>query len=76
MKFKIEMPLGSWLKNPYIAFGISAVAELAGLSLVHLLLDRLGRKKTYCLFVMSLTVVSIFVIPIQMLLPKDSEGND
>lgn len=63
---------GAWLKNPYVSFGASAVVELAAYSVVHLVLDRWGRKLTYCLFVIVLTIVATLVIPIQMLLPKDS----
>jgi hypothetical protein len=39
---------------------------------VHLVLDRWGRKLTYCLFVIALALVALLVIPIQMLLEKDS----
>jgi len=63
---------GAWLKNPYIAFGISALVEIAAYAVVQLVLDRWGRRKTYCLFVISLSFVALLIIPIQMLLPKDS----
>jgi hypothetical protein len=69
-----NIAIGSWLKNPYISFGIAAVVEIAAYIVVHLTLDRLGRKITYCSFVFALALVALLVVPIQMFLPKDSQS--
>ncbi|CAF3355785.1 unnamed protein product [Rotaria socialis] len=62
-----------WSNNPYIGFGTSAFVELFAYFAVHLLLDRWGRKLTYCLFVFALICTTILVVPIQMIVPKDSK---
>jgi len=74
MKFKFLIIPGAWLKDPYIAFGIAAVVEIAAYIVVHLVLDRWGRKLPYCLFVIALATVALLVVPIQIFLPKDSKS--
>ena len=66
--------VGAWLKDPYISFGIAALVEIAAYIVVHLVLDRWGRKLPYCLFVIALSLVSLTVLPIQTLLPEKSHG--
>lgn len=72
--YGISQNTGAWLKNPYLSFGIAALVEIAAYMVVHLTLDRLGRKITYCLFVVALALVALLVVPIQMLLPKEGRG--
>ncbi|CAF1400972.1 unnamed protein product [Adineta ricciae] len=73
--YGISQNTGAWLKNPYISFGISALVEFAAYFVVQLVLDRLGRKLPYCLFVIALALVTLLVLPIQIFLPKDSQVN-
>ncbi|CAF2727063.1 unnamed protein product [Rotaria sp. Silwood2] len=73
--YGISQNTGSWLPNPYIAFGASAVVEILAYCVVHLVLDRWGRKITYCLFVVALSCTALLVIPIQIVFPKDSKIN-
>ncbi|CAF0726177.1 unnamed protein product [Adineta steineri] len=72
--YGISQNTGAWLQNPYISFGASAVVEIVAYIVVHLVLDRWGRKLPYCLFVITLAFVALLVVPIQMLLPKDSRS--
>ncbi|CAF1560189.1 unnamed protein product, partial [Rotaria sordida] len=72
--YGISQNTGAWLRNPYIAFGASALVELLAYFVVHLVLDRWGRKLTYCLFVLALACTALLVVPIQMVFPKDSEN--
>lgn len=64
--------IGSWKLNPYLSFSLSAVVELLAYILVHLILDRVGRKKPYCLFAVLFGIVAISVVPIQVFLKDDS----
>ena len=66
--------LGTWLSNPYIAFAASAVVEIAAYFIVHLVLDRWGRKPPYCAFVFAFGIVALLVVPIQTLMTKNSQG--
>jgi hypothetical protein len=53
---------------------VSAVVELLAYILVHLILDRVGRKKPYCLFAVLFGIVALLVLPVQKFLTKDSQG--
>lgn len=71
----IEMVLGTWLSNPYIAFASGAMVEIAAYFVVHLVLDRWGRKPPYCAFVFAFGIVALLVVPIQMFMVKHSRGS-
>ena len=66
--------VGSWKLNPYLSFAISATVELLAYILVHLILDRMGRKLPYCLFATLFAIVAILVLPVQRWMVKDSGG--
>jgi hypothetical protein len=66
--------LGSWNLNPYASFGVSASVELLAYILVHLILDRTGRKLPYCLFAVLFGIVALLVLPIQRFMTQDSPG--
>jgi MFS family permease len=66
--------LGAWLSNPYIAFAAGACVETVAYFVVHLVLDRFGRKLPYCAFVFAFGIVALMVVPIQMLMIKHSSG--
>lgn len=66
--------LGTWLVNPYVSFAASALVEITAYFVVHLTLDRCGRKLTYSAFVMGFVIVAFLVVPIQMLMIKNSRG--
>jgi hypothetical protein len=74
MKFSNEnnIFLGSWLENPYIAFAAGALVELVAYFVVHLVLDRWGRKIPFCAFVLLFGIVAFLVVPIQMFMLKNS----
>ncbi len=72
-RFK-SFDLGAWLENPYVAFAASALVEIAAYLVVHLVLDRWGRKFPYCAFVFLFAIVALLVVPIQMFMNKDSRG--
>jgi hypothetical protein len=65
---------GVWLSNPYISFGAGALVEIVAYAVVHLVLHRWGRKSTYCVFVSGFAVFALLVVPVQMLMIKDSRG--
>ena len=65
---------GSWKLNPYLSFGVSATVELFGYFLVHLILDRIGRKLPYCSFAIIFGIVAILVLPVQKFMIKGSKG--
>jgi hypothetical protein len=66
--------LGAWLLNPYISFAAGAIVEIFAYLIVHLVLHRWGRKVTYCSFVIGFAVFAFLVVPIQILMIKDSHG--
>jgi hypothetical protein len=69
-----QIVVGAWLLNPYISFAAGAIIELIAYGVVHLVLHRWGRKATYCSFVMGFAICAFLVLPIQMLMIKDSRG--
>ncbi len=73
MEIKI-ICLGAWLTNPYIAFAAGAAVEIGAYFVVHLVLDRWGRKIPYCAFVLLFGIVAFLVVPIQMFMLKNSRG--
>ncbi|CAF3333739.1 unnamed protein product [Rotaria sp. Silwood2] len=70
--YGVSQNTGTWLSNPYIAFFAGALVEIAAYCVVHLVLNRWGRKLPYSAFVFLFGVFAFFVVPIQMLMPKDS----
>jgi len=74
--YGVSQNTGAWLANPYISFGASAVVEIAAYILLHLVLDRWGRKKPYCIFVLVFALVAFLVLPVQMLLEKGSTSKE
>jgi hypothetical protein len=66
--------LGAWLSNPYIAFAAGALVEIVAYCVVHLVLDRWGRKLTFCIFVILFGIVSFLVVPVQMFMIKNSRS--
>jgi len=65
---------GSWDLNPYLSFALSAAVELLAYIVVHLILDRIGRKLPYCLFAILFGIVAILILPVQKFMTKDSSG--
>jgi OCT family organic cation transporter-like MFS transporter 4/5 len=66
--------LGSWDLNPYLSFTISAVVELAAYIVVHLILDRIGRKIPYFVFAILFGVVALLILPVQNYVTKGSSA--
>ena len=65
---------GSWPLDPYLSFAISAFVELLAYILVHLILDRVGRKVPYCGFAVLFGVVAISILPVQKFMENGSAG--
>lgn len=63
--------LGNWLPNPYTSFCAGALAEMVGYFVVHLVLNKWGRKIPYCVFVSLFGIFAFLVIPVQMMTEKD-----
>ena len=53
---------------------MSAAVELLAYIVVHLILDRVGRKFPYCLFAILFGIVAILVLPVQKFTTKDGQG--
>ncbi|CAF3255495.1 unnamed protein product [Rotaria socialis] len=70
--YGVSQNTGEWLPNPYISFFAGALIEIAAYCVVHLVLDRFGRKLTYCGFVLFFGIVAFLVLPIQMFITTDS----
>ena len=71
---RMSYRIGSWNLNPYLSFAVSATIELLAYILVHLILDRTGRKLSYCLFATLFAMATLLVIPVQRWMAKDSAG--
>jgi MFS family permease len=65
---------GAWEMNPYLSFAVSALVELFAYILVHLILDRVGRKRPYCLFAILFGITAILVIPVQKYTTENGPG--
>ncbi len=72
--YGVSQNTGSWDLNPYLSFTLSAVVELLAYIVVHLILDRIGRKLPYCLFAILFGIVALLVLPVQKFMTKDSQG--
>lgn len=72
--YGVSQNTGAWPLDPYLSFGISAVVELLAYILVHLILDRVGRKGPYCGFAVLFGLVAFSVLPVQQFMEKDSAG--
>ncbi|UJR35354.1 hypothetical protein I4U23_028112 [Adineta vaga] len=71
--YGVSQNTGSWELNPYLSFTISALVELLAYIVVHLILDRVGRKLPYCLFATLFGIVAILILPVQKFMTKDSQ---
>lgn len=60
--------------DPYSSFALSAAVELLAYIVVHLILDRVGRKLPYCLFAVLFGIFALLVLPIQNFLGQDNQG--
>ena len=54
---------------------ISGIVELLACIMVHLILDRIGRKIPYCFFSLLFCLVALLILPVQMLMEKDGRGS-
>ncbi|CAF1306823.1 unnamed protein product [Rotaria sordida] len=71
--YGVSQNTGAWLTDPYIAFLAGALVEIVAYFIVHLVLNRWGRKLVYCIFVLLFGLFSFFVVPIQMFMLKNSQ---
>jgi hypothetical protein len=66
--------LGAWQFDPYLSFTLSTFVELLAYVLVHIILNRLGRKIPYCISAILFGLFALLVLPIQSLL-SDNESS-
>jgi Na+/melibiose symporter-like transporter len=61
----LSFNIGALGGNPYLNYIYSAVVELGGLIASHIALEKLGRKRPYCicLVLAGLSLVSISFVP-------------
>jgi len=71
--YGVSQNTGSWKLNPYLAFTVSAFVELLAYIVVHLILDRIGRKIPYCFFALVFGLVALSIVPIQKYMTKNSQ---
>ncbi|CAF0816976.1 unnamed protein product [Adineta ricciae] len=72
--YGVSQNTGRWLSNPYVAFAAGALVEIVAYFIIHLVLDRWGRKLTFCGFVFFFGIVAYLVVPIQMFMVKDGQA--
>ncbi|CAF0749054.1 unnamed protein product [Didymodactylos carnosus] len=72
--YGVSQNTGSWPFNPYLNFAASAFVELISYVVVHLILDRIGRKIPYCGSVILFSIVALSAIPINIYMIKDSNA--
>ncbi|CAF3355901.1 unnamed protein product [Rotaria sp. Silwood1] len=70
--YGVSQNTGAWELNPYLSFTLSALVELAAYIMVHLILDRIGRKIPYCLFAILFGIVALLVLPLQKFMPNET----
>lgn len=63
--YGVSQNTGSWKLNPYLSFTVSAIVELFAYIIVHLILDRIGRRIPYVLFAILFGIVALLAIPVQ-----------
>jgi hypothetical protein len=68
MGLLLNRPIGAWQFDPYLSFVLSTLVELFAYIVVHLILDRLGRKGPYCVFAIAFGLLALAVLPVQSLL--------
>ncbi|CAF4552456.1 unnamed protein product [Rotaria socialis] len=71
--YGVSQSTGSWDLDPYLSFTISAFVELLAYILVHLILDRVGRKKPYFIFAILFAIIAFLIIPTQKFTTKNSQ---
>lgn len=64
------------MTNPYISFAAGAAVEVIAYFVVHLVLDKWGRKLPYSAFVFGFGIVALMVLPIQIFFSKNSRGKN
>ncbi|CAF3391713.1 unnamed protein product [Rotaria sp. Silwood1] len=72
--YGVSQNTGAWDLNPYLSFGLSALIELLAYIVVHLILDRTGRKLPYILFAILFSLVAFLILPIQKYMTKNSNA--
>lgn len=74
--YGVSQNTGSWKLNPYLAFTVSAFVELLAYIVVHLILDRIGRKIPYCFFALVFGLVALSIVPVQKYMTKNSQSKN
>ncbi|CAF1507703.1 unnamed protein product [Adineta ricciae] len=71
--YGISQSTGSWGFDPYLSFAISAFVEILSYIVLHLVLNRIGRKLPYFVAVLCFAIIALMTIPIQNLMLKNSQ---
>ncbi|CAF0776156.1 unnamed protein product [Adineta steineri] len=70
--YGVSQSTGSWGFDPYLSFAISACVEIVSYIVLHLILNRIGRKRPYFVAVFGFAIVALLSIPVQNLMVKNS----
>ncbi|CAF4660479.1 unnamed protein product, partial [Rotaria sp. Silwood2] len=71
--YGISQSTGSWGFNPYLSFTISACVEILSYIVLHLVLNRIGRKRPYFIAVFCFAIIALLTIPAQNIMLKNSQ---
>ncbi|UJR32678.1 hypothetical protein I4U23_020138 [Adineta vaga] len=71
--YGISQSTGSWGFDPYLSFTISACVEILSYIVLHLVLNRIGRKRPYFVAVLCFAIIALLTIPVQNFMFKNSQ---
>jgi len=57
-----------------VSFAISACVEIVSYIVLHLVLNRIGRKRPYFVAVLCFAIVALLTIPVQNFMVKNSQS--
>ncbi|CAF0791707.1 unnamed protein product [Adineta steineri] len=69
--YGVSQNTGAWELDPYLSFALSGVVELFAYIVIHLILNRLGRKLPYCLFAILFGLIALLTLPVQAFLSEN-----
>ncbi|CAF1154152.1 unnamed protein product [Adineta steineri] len=70
--YGISQSTGNWGFDPYLSFAISAFVEILSYIVLHLVLNRIGRKRPYFIAVLCFSIIALLTIPVQNYILKNN----
>ncbi|CAF1360110.1 unnamed protein product [Adineta steineri] len=70
--YGISQSTGNWGFDPYLSFAISAFVEILSYIVLHLVLNRIGRKRPYFIAVLCFSMIALLTIPVQNYILKNN----